>query len=54
MVCGGVTIGKGSVIGAGSVVLHDIPAGVVAAGMPCRPIRPVTEQDKIPAELLSF
>ena len=54
VVCGGVTIGKGSVIGAGSVVLHDIPAGVVAAGMPCRPIRPVTEQDKIPAELLSF
>ena len=54
VVCGGVTIGKGSVIGAGSVVLHDIPAGVVAAGTPCRPIRPVTEQDKIPAELLSF
>lgn len=38
VVCGGVTIGKGSVIGAGSVVTHDIPAGVVAAGAPCRPI----------------
>lgn len=54
VVCGGVTIGRGSVIGAGSVVTHDIPAGVVAAGAPCRPIRPVTEQDRIPAEHLAF
>lgn len=35
----GVTIGKGSIIGAGSVVTKDIPAGVVAAGVPCRVIR---------------
>ena len=33
-VCGGVTIGSNSVIGAGSVVNHDIPSGVVAAGVP--------------------
>ena len=46
-VCGGVTIGMGSVIGAGSVVTRDIPAGVVAAGVPCRVIRPITEVDKI-------
>ena len=46
-VCGGVTIGMGSVIGAGSVVTRDIPAGVVAAGVPCRVIRPITEADKI-------
>ena len=46
-VCGGVTIGKGSVIGAGSVVTRDIPAGVVAAGTPCRVLRPVTERDRI-------
>ncbi|MEG0468721.1 sugar O-acetyltransferase [Amedibacillus sp. YH-ame10] len=41
----GVRIGKGSVIGAGSVVTHDIPEGVVAYGSPCRVIRPITSQD---------
>ena len=35
----GVTIGDNTVIGAGSVVVHDIPAGVLAAGNPCRVIR---------------
>ena len=35
----GVTIGDNTVIGAGSVVVHDIPAGVLAAGNPCRAIR---------------
>ena len=43
----GVTIGSGSVIGAGSVVTHDIPPGVVAAGNPCRVLRPITEADRI-------
>ncbi len=41
----GVTIGDGAVIGAGSVVTRDIPAGVVAAGNPCRVLRPITEAD---------
>jgi maltose O-acetyltransferase len=39
IVCPGVKIGDGSVIGAGSVVTKDIPAGVFAAGNPCRVIR---------------
>lgn len=39
MVCGGVTIGRGSVIGAGSVVTKDIPENVIAVGNPCRVIR---------------
>jgi len=34
-----VVSGDNTVIGAGSVVVHDIPAGVLAAGNPCRPIR---------------
>lgn len=38
-ICPGVRIGDGSVIGAGSVVTKDIPAGVAAAGNPCRVIR---------------
>lgn len=37
----GVSIGSDSVIGAGSVVTRDIPSGVVAAGNPCRVIRPL-------------
>ena len=38
----GVTIGDDSIIGAGSVVTRDIPAGVVAVGNPCRPVRAIT------------
>ena len=54
VICGGVTIGKGSIIGAGSVVTRDIPEGVVAAGTPCHPLRPVTEADKIDLHTVSF
>ena len=35
----GVTIGSNVVIGAGSVVVHDIPSHVVAVGNPCRPVK---------------
>ena len=42
----GVTIGKDTVIGAGSVVTKDVPDGVVAAGNPCRVLRPVSERDR--------
>lgn len=43
IICPGVKIGSKSVIGAGSVVTRDIPAGVFAAGNPCRVIREITE-----------
>ena len=43
----GVTIGKGSIIGSGSVVTKDVPAGVIAAGNPCRVIREITEEDAL-------
>lgn len=40
IICPGVTIGDRTIIGAGSVVTKDIPAGVFAAGNPCRVIKP--------------
>lgn len=47
VVCGGVTIGEGSLIGAGSVVTRDIPPHSLAAGNPCRVIREVTAKDSM-------
>lgn len=44
-VCPGAVIGSNVVIGAGSVVTGSIPDNVVAAGNPCRVIRPITEED---------
>ncbi len=39
IVCPGVTIGADTVVGAGSVVVHDLPAGVLAVGSPARVVR---------------
>lgn len=41
IVCPGVTIGDNTVVGAGSVVVKDLPANVLAAGNPCHVIRPL-------------
>jgi putative colanic acid biosynthesis acetyltransferase WcaF len=35
----GVTIGEGAVIGARSVVTKDMPAWMVCAGFPCKPLK---------------
>ncbi|MFT4164851.1 MAG: sugar O-acetyltransferase [Microlunatus sp.] len=43
IVCPGVTIGDDSVIGAGSVVTRDIPAGVLAVGNPARVLRSISD-----------
>ena len=43
----GVSIGENSVIGAGSVVTRDIPANVVACGVPCKVMRDITDEDLI-------
>lgn len=42
----GVAIGDNSVIGAGSVVTKNIPANVVAIGVPCRVMRPIGKHDE--------
>lgn len=45
VICAGVTVGKGSVIGAGSVVTRSIPPMSFAAGVPCKVIREITDDD---------
>ncbi|MBS6195626.1 MAG: galactoside O-acetyltransferase [Clostridiales bacterium] len=45
VICPGVTIGENSVIGAGSVVVKDIPANCIAVGNPCRVMREITDRD---------
>ncbi|GIN70324.1 acetyltransferase [Bacillus sp. J14TS2] len=42
----GVSIGENTIIGAGSVVTKDIPPNVIAAGNPCKVIRPIREKDR--------
>ena len=39
IVLDGVTIGKGAAVGAGSVVVQDIPPGAIAMGVPARVLR---------------
>jgi sugar O-acyltransferase (sialic acid O-acetyltransferase NeuD family) len=41
----GCKIGEGSVVGAGAVVVEDIPAGVIARGIPARVAGPVLKGD---------
>jgi maltose O-acetyltransferase len=45
IICPGVTIGKNSVIGAGSVVVKDISENSIAVGNPCKVIRQIDERD---------
>lgn len=46
----GVTIGRNTLIGAGSVVTKSIPENVIAAGNPCKIIRPLDEETIIKLE----
>lgn len=43
----GVSIGARTVVGAGSVVTKDLPPDVVAAGNPCKILRPLREEDRL-------
>ncbi|MEA2218155.1 MAG: maltose O-acetyltransferase [Solirubrobacteraceae bacterium] len=47
IVCPGVTIGDDTVVGAGSVVTRDLPAGVVAVGVPARVQRAIGGRDRV-------
>jgi maltose O-acetyltransferase len=47
LVCPGVSIGENTVVGAGSVVTRDLPAGVVAFGNPARVSREIGERDRV-------
>jgi maltose O-acetyltransferase len=49
IVCPGVTIGEDTVVGAGAVVTRDLPAGVVAAGVPALVQREIGERDRVQA-----
>lgn len=46
----GVTVGEGSIIGAFSFVNNDIPAGVLAYGIPAKVMRSLTEDEIIKIE----
>ncbi|GAA1965531.1 sugar O-acetyltransferase [Kitasatospora viridis] len=50
IVCPGVTIGRDTVVGAGSVVTRDLPAGVLAVGNPARVVRELGPEDSAPYE----
>lgn len=47
IVCKGVTIGENSVIGAGSVVVNDVPANTIAAGNPARVVKALDEEKEL-------
>ncbi|PIE75385.1 MAG: acetyltransferase [Deltaproteobacteria bacterium] len=47
IVCKGVTIGENVIIGAGSVVVSDIPENVIAAGNPAKIIRELDPEKEI-------
>jgi UDP-2-acetamido-3-amino-2,3-dideoxy-glucuronate N-acetyltransferase len=40
----GIEIGEGAIVGAGSVVTKDVPAGVIVAGNPAKVLRPIERQ----------
>lgn len=46
-VLAGVKIGQNTVVGANSLVNHDLPANVVAVGTPCKILRQINSQDKL-------
>lgn len=48
-VLGPITVGRGAMVGANSVVLHSVPDGMIAAGLPARVVKPAPERGFIEA-----
>lgn len=46
IILNGITIGEGSIVGAGSVVTHDVPSGVIVAGNPAKIIKMIAKSNK--------
>lgn len=44
IVCKGITVGENSVVGAGAVVVDDVPSNTVAAGNPARIVKELDQQ----------
>lgn len=47
IVCGGVTIGKNSIVAAGAVVTRDVPPDSIVAGVPAKVLRQIDENDRM-------
>ena len=47
VICGGVTIGEGSIVAANSVVTRDVPPMSIVGGSPAKLIRPITDADRL-------
>lgn len=47
VVCKGVTIGRNSIVGAGAVVVNDVPPNTIAAGNPARVVKHLDPNEKI-------
>jgi len=48
ILCPGIEIGAEAFVGAGAVVVRDVPARMVVVGNPARPIRDVPEEELLP------
>jgi acetyltransferase-like isoleucine patch superfamily enzyme len=50
VLCPGVEIGEEAFVGAGAVVVHDVPPRVVVVGNPARVLRDVPEEELLPRD----